>query len=131
MQDYARKIKLNTTSSGAFNQFLIIYTDESITYGTRIRNDKKFQHFDLSTEETIYTHSSYYSDNWFYLEAEADDGTWTVTLYDNALNILATDTQTLSGALRNPKWYIGLQTEKGENYSVHIKEILAKKLEGE
>lgn len=122
------KIKLNTTSSGAFNQFFIIYTDESTTYGTRIKNDKKFQHFDLSTEETIYTHSSYYSDNWFYLEAEADDGTWTVTLYDNALNILATDTQTLSGALRNPKWYIGLQTEKGENYSVHIKEILVQKI---
>lgn len=124
------KIKLNTTSNGAFNQFLIICTDESTTYGTRIRNDKKFQHFNLSTEEDIYTHSSYYSDNWFYLEAKQENGNWTVTLYDDALNILATDTQT-SSSLQNPKWYIGLQTEKGENYSVHIKEILAEKLEGD
>ena len=121
------KIKLNTTSNGAFNQCLIICTDESTTYGTRIRNDKKFQHFDLSTEEDIYTHSSYYSDNWFYLEAKQENGSWTVTLYDDALNILATDTQT-SSSLQNPNWYIGLQTEKGEDYSVHIKEILAEKL---
>ena len=121
------KIKLNTTSNGAFNQFLIIYTDESTTYGTRIRNDKKFQHFNLSTEEDIYTHSSYYSDNWFYLEAKQENESWTVTLYDDALNILATDTQT-SSSLQNPNWYIGLQTEKGENYSVHIQEILAEKL---
>lgn len=121
------KIKLSTTSNAAFNQFLIIYTDQNTTFGTRIRNDKKFQHFDLQTEEDIYTHSTYYSDNWFYLEATATDQAWTVTLYDDALNILATDTQEWSGALLNPKWYIGLQTELGEDYSVHIKEIFARR----
>ena len=129
------KFKLNTTTNAAYNQFFICCTDQTPSsteatypYAVRVRNDKLFQYFQFTTEDTIYTHSTAYSSDWFYLEAIKVGTSWTMKLYDADLNQLATNTRTITSTLGNPKWYIGLNTEKGTNHSVHIQEILAEKL---
>ena len=126
------KFKLNTTSNAAYNQFCIFCTDQTLPqssypYGTRVRNDKLFQYFTIGSESTIYTHSVAYSTDWFYLEAIKEGTSWTIKLYDSSLTQLATDTRTLS-SMSNPNWYFALLTDKGTNYSVHIKEVIAEAL---
>lgn len=126
------KFKMNTTSNAAYNQFCIFCTDQTLPqssypYGTRVRNDKKFQYFTIGSESTIYTHSVAYSTDWFYLEAIKEGTSWTIKLYDSSLTQLATDTRTLS-SMSNPNWYFALLTDKGTNYSIHIKEVLAEAL---
>lgn len=126
------KFKMNTTSNAAYNQFCIFCTDQTLPqssypYGTRVRNDKKFQYFTIGNESTIYTHSVAYSTDWFYLEAIKEGTSWTIKLYDSSLTQLATDTRTLS-SMSNPNWYFALLTDKGTNYSIHIKEVLAEAL---
>ena len=128
------KFKLNTTSSGAYNQFCIFCTDQNVDgtereypYGCRIRNDKLFQYFTIQNESTLYTHSAYYSSDWYYLEAEKDGTSWTIRLYDSSLSLLKENTRTLS-SMTDPNWYIAILSEKGTNYSVHIKEVLAEAL---
>ena len=128
------KFKLNTTSSGAYNQFCIFCTDQNVDgtgraypYGCRVRNDKQFQYFTIQNESTLYTHSAYYSSAWYYLEAEKDGTSWTIRLYDSSLSLLKENTRTLS-SMTNPNWYIALLADKGTNYSVHIKEVLAEAL---
>ena len=129
------KFKLNTTNSAAYNQFCIFCTDKVVNdnppfeYGTRVRNDKLFQYFTIQNESTIYTHSVAYSTDWFYLEAEKDGTSWTINLYDSGMNKLATDTRTLS-AMTSPNWYFAILTEKGTDYSVHIKEVYGETLGG-
>ena len=124
------KFKLNTTSQAAYNQFCIFCTDKTVSnnppyeYGGRVRNDRLLQYFSIVTESTIYTHSVAYSTAWFYLEVVKNGTSWTITLYDSSLNRLATNTRSLS-SMTNPNWYLALLTEKGTNYSVHIKEIIA------
>lgn len=125
------RIKFKLQASSAFNQLLIICdendpsTSSTHPYCARVRNDKKLQYFSFNSETTIYTHSAYFNSDWYYLETTKNGTDWTITLYDNNLNQLYTDTRTLSTMTGTPKWYFGLQTEKGTTYSVHIKEIKA------
>ena len=126
------KFKLNTTSSAAYNQFGIMCTDVEPNstkinrpYCCRVRNDGKAQYFDLSNETTFYTRSNF-SNDWYYLECTKNGTSWTTKVYDSSLNLLGSDTRTsLTAMTGTPKWYFYLLTDKGTNYSVHIKEVKA------
>jgi len=129
------KFKLNTTSSAAYNQFGIMCTDVAPNstkidrpYCCRVRNDGKAQYFDLSNESTFYTRSNF-SNDWYYLECTKNGTSWTTKVYDSSLNLLGTDTRSnLAAMTGTPKWYFYLLTDRGTNYSVHIKEVKAEPL---
>lgn len=127
------RFSLNTTTNAAFNQLFLCCTDQTPSsteqaypYCVRVRNDKKFQYFTFTSEETLYTHSTNFSNQVFCLEAIKDGTKWTMKLYDDDSNLLASESRVLS-SMSNPNWYFGLQTEKGTVYSVRIFEIVAYK----
>lgn len=123
------RIKFYLFNDSAFNQLCIFCTDQTPSsteatypYGTRVRGDSLFQYFTLTNEETIHDETAL-NQQWLYLEAIKNDRTWIINLYDDTLNLIASETKTNLATMTNPNWYLAIQTETSENM-VGINEII-------
>ena len=125
------KFKLTQTSDAAYNQFGICVCSSgtpTVNSGFRVRNDKKFQKFNINgnqeSETDVYTHSAYYSSDYFYMELIHEGTSLTGKLYDKNLNQLGTYTQTITN-YSNPQYIFYTLSVKGTSYAAHIQEIKA------
>lgn len=123
------RIKFYLFNDSAFNQLCIFCTDQTPSsteatypYGTRVRGDSLFQYFTLTNEETIHDETAL-NQQWLYLEAIKNGRTWIINLYDDTLNLIASETKTNLATMTNPNWYLVIQTETSENM-VGINEII-------
>lgn len=128
------KFKLTQTSSAAYNQFGIgVGNVGAVTtnQGLRVRNDKLFQQFNFTngseSEGNVYTHSTNYSGEWFYVELIKEGTEITIKLYDDSLNQLATNTRTIND-YSNPQYIFYNLSVRGTSYSTLIQEILVETL---
>ena len=124
------KFKLTQTNNGAYNQFGIgVGQVGAVTTnnGLRARNDKKLQQFNFTngteTEGNVYTHSNYFSTDWFYAELIKQGTSLTIKLYDKNLTQLATNTRTITN-YTNPQYIFYNLSVRGTSYATHIQEIL-------
>ena len=128
------KFKLTQTSNGAYNQFGLCVCSSgtpTVNSGFRVRNDKKFQKFNINngteSETNIITHSSYFSSDWYYMELIHEGTSLTGKLYDKNLNQLGTYTQTITN-YSNPQYIFYNLSVRGTSYATHIQEILVEPL---
>lgn len=128
------KFKLTQTSNSAYNQFGLCVCSSgtpTVNSGFRVRNDKKFQKFNMNngaeSETNVYTHSNYFSSDWYYMELIHEGTSLTGKLYDKNLNQLGTYTQTITN-YSNPQYIFYNLSVRGTSYATHIQEILVESL---
>lgn len=130
-QDYVSfRVKFKLTQGNAYNQFMLGVCDGTSynnTKGIRVRGDKLFQKYNFTngteSESTIYTHSTGYTDAYYYAEIIKQGTSLTMKLYNNALTQLASSTQTIS-SMSNPTFLFYGLTNRGTTYETYIQEIL-------
>ena len=124
------KFKLTQTNQAAYNQFGLCVCSSgtpTVNSGFRVRNDKKFQKFNITngveSETTVYTHSNYFSSDWYYMELIKRGTSLTGKLYDSNLNQLGTYTQTITNYSNLQYIFYNLSVQ-GTNYKTLIQEVL-------
>ena len=120
-------VKLTQTS--AFNQmFMIISPDlnssnQNNFNGFRMRGDRLLQKNTPTTESTIYTHNTSYTDQYYHFVFKRQGTSLIIELYDENSVLLTSGNLVSSLDLTHIYYTLWTQTERGVDYKIFLKNL--------